>query len=93
VKLAHSDIDPHIAGAGIEEWIARQSEPADEIMRRDLLIVDANIDVTEVDDIAGVLRGTIKLFVRHDGVPWLAAVLVLFPMRCGYLNARYGGRF
>jgi hypothetical protein len=71
--LAHSDIDPHIAGAGIEERIARQSEPADEIMRRDLLIVDANIDVTEIDDIADVLRGTIKLFVRHEYVPSLSS--------------------
>ena len=68
VKLACADIDPHVAGAGIEERVAGQSESADIIMRGNVLIVDADIDVTEIDDIADVLCGAIKLFVRHDGV-------------------------
>jgi hypothetical protein len=38
-----------------------------------MLIVDADIDVTEIDDIADVLRGTVKMFALHDGLPWLAA--------------------
>jgi hypothetical protein len=39
-------------------------------VRCDVLIADANIDVTEVDDVADILRGTIVLLVLHDGVPW-----------------------
>jgi len=69
VELAHADIDPHIAGAGIEERIARQSEPTDIVVRGDVLIADANINVTEIDDIADILCGTIVLFVLHVGVP------------------------
>src|SRR6516165_2945143 len=80
MELAHADIDPHIAGARIEERIARQSEPADVVVRRDVLIADADIDVSEIDDIADMLRGAIVLFVLHDGVPCLAAALVLFRM-------------
>jgi hypothetical protein len=38
-------------------------------VRSDVLIADANIDVTEIDDIADILRGTIVLFVLHVGVP------------------------
>jgi hypothetical protein len=39
-------------------------------VRRDVLIADANIDVTEIDDVADILRGTIVLLALHDGVPW-----------------------
>jgi hypothetical protein len=35
-----------------------------------VLIADANIDVTEIDDVADILRGTIVLLALHDGVPW-----------------------
>src|SRR5262249_32771843 len=52
MELAHADIDPHIAGAGIEERVARQSKSTDIEVRCDVLIADANIDVTEIDDIA-----------------------------------------
>jgi hypothetical protein len=34
-----------------------------------VLIADTDIDVTEIDDIADILRGTIVLFALHDDVP------------------------
>jgi hypothetical protein len=37
---------------------------------RDVLIADANIDVTEIDDVADILRCAIVLLALHDGVPW-----------------------
>jgi hypothetical protein len=72
VELAHADIDPHIAGAGIEERIARQPEPGDVIMRRDVLIADTDIHMAEIDDVAEVLRGAIIFFGLHRAVPSLA---------------------
>ena len=62
MELAHADIDPHIAGAGIEERIARQAEPGDVKMRGEMLIADADIDVAEIDDVADVLRGAVVVF-------------------------------
>jgi hypothetical protein len=65
VKLAHADIDPHIARAGVEIRIAGETEPGHVIMRRQMLIADADIDVAEVDDVAGILRRAIVVFFEH----------------------------
>src|ERR1700691_6049462 len=67
MELAHANIYPHIARAGIEERIARQTEPGDIIMRRQVLIGDADIDVADIDDVADVLRGAVEVFLQHDG--------------------------
>ena len=69
MELAHADIDPHVAGAGIEERIARQAEPGDVIMRRQMLIGDADIDVADTDDVADVLGGAVVVLFRHGGFP------------------------
>jgi hypothetical protein len=55
MELAHPDIDPHVAGAGIEKRIAREAETADVVMRREVLVVNANVDVPEIDDVAEIL--------------------------------------
>ena len=68
MELAHADIDPHIAGAGVEIWIARQSKPRDVVMGGDLLIADANIHMAEIDDIADVLRGAVVPLVLHERI-------------------------
>jgi hypothetical protein len=65
MELAHADIDPHIARAGIKERIAGEPEPGHVILRRHVLIVDADIDVTEIDDVADILRGAVVTFVMH----------------------------
>ena len=63
--MAHADIDPHIAGAGIEERIARVAEPGDVEMRRLVLVVDADIDVADTDAVADILGGAVVRFVEH----------------------------
>ena len=100
VELAHADIDPHVASARIEEWIARQSQSADVVVRRDVLIADTDIDVTEIDDIADVLRGAIVLFVLHEGVPLgrslgrgSVATVPEANLACVCLDGFYGGMF
>jgi hypothetical protein len=47
-------------------------------VRRNVLIADANVDMTEIDDIADILRGTIVAFVLHDG---FLSVSLAFPWR------------
>src|SRR5262249_22823323 len=65
MELAHSDIDPHVAGASVEKGIARETEAGDVILRRQALVADADIDVPEIDDIAEILRRPIVLFFCH----------------------------
>ena len=65
VELAHADIDPHVAGAGVEKGIARIAEPGDVEMRGEVLIVDADIDVADADDVADVLGGAVELRLGH----------------------------
>jgi len=69
VELAHPDIDPHQPGAGVEEGIAGQPEAGDVIVRRQLLVGDADVDVPEIDDVAEVLAGAIVLLVGHGVGP------------------------
>src|ERR1700722_1612055 len=60
MELAAPDVDPHIDGAGHQEWIARQPKPGDVENRRDLLIGHGHIDVFEGDYIAEVFGGTVE---------------------------------
>jgi hypothetical protein len=83
VELAHADIDPHVTGAGIEEWIARQSESADIVVGRNVLIADADVDMTEIDDVADILRSTIVPFVLHSAFLYWRAALSLFRSKFG----------
>ena len=55
MELAHADIDPHQARAGIEKWIAGQAQPGDVVVRGQVLIGDADVDVPEIDDVAEIL--------------------------------------
>ena len=68
VELAHADIDPHVAGAGVEKRIARIAEPGDVKMRRQVLVVDADIDVADADDIADILGGAVVLLLWHCSI-------------------------
>src|SRR5262249_15875171 len=65
MELAHSDIDPHVAGASVEKGIARKTEAGDVILRCQTLVADADIDVPEIDDIAEILRRPVVLFFCH----------------------------
>ena len=65
MELAHPDIDPHVAGAGIEKGIAREAETADVVMRRQVLVANANVDVPEIDDVAEILTRAVVLLVCH----------------------------
>ena len=53
---------PH---AGIEKRIAGEPEPGDVVLRRQVLVGDADIDVADIDDVAGVLRGAVVVLFRH----------------------------
>ena len=61
MKLSHADIDPHVAGAGIDKRVARETKAGNVIMRRQMLIGDADIHVADIDDVAKILGGTIIL--------------------------------
>src|SRR5262249_3077711 len=77
VELAHADIDPHIAGAGVEKWVARQSKPSDGVMGGDVLIADANIHMAEIEGIADVPRGPVVLLGLHGRIlPWRPSLSV-----------------
>ena len=65
MELAHAAIDPHIAGAGVEERIARVAETGDVKMRRLVLVVDADIDAADTDDVADILGGAVVGFVEQ----------------------------
>src|SRR6516165_7222155 len=65
MELAYADIDPHVAGAGIEERIAGEAETGDVVMGRQVLIADADIDVPEIDDVAEILGRAVELLVCH----------------------------
>src|SRR5262245_19089146 len=65
MELAHPDIDPHVAGAGVEKGIAREAETSDVVVRRQVLVADADIDVPEMDDVAEILGRAIVLLVCH----------------------------
>src|SRR5439155_1428861 len=69
MELAHPDIDPHVAGAGIEKRIARETKAGDVVVRRKVLIADADVDVAEIDDVSEILRGPVVLFFRHGALP------------------------
>ena len=51
--------------AGIEEGIAREPEAADVVMRRQVLVGDAHIDMPEIDDVAEILGCAVVLLVCH----------------------------
>ena len=40
-------------------------------MRRQVLVVDADIDVADTDDVADVLRGAVVVFFKHGDFPCL----------------------
>ena len=65
MELAHADIDPHQARAGIEKGVAGEAQAGDVIVRRQVLVGDADVDVPEIDDVAEVLGGAIVLLVGH----------------------------
>src|SRR6266404_4416295 len=65
MELAHPDIDPHVAGAGVEKGIAREAETSDVVVRRQGLIADADIDVPKIDEVAEILGRAIVLLVCH----------------------------
>ena len=73
VELGRAHVHPHQAGAGIEERIAGEAEAGDVIMRRQVLIADADVDVPEIDDVAEILCRAIVLLVGH-GDFFLAAM-------------------
>src|SRR5215467_5543840 len=88
MELAHPDIDPHVAGAGVEKGIAREAETGDVIMRRQVLVADADIDVPEIDDVAQILGRAIVLLVGHGVRPsgrWILRVAAPRPQRPGGL--------
>src|SRR5262249_11828169 len=66
MKLAHADVDPHVARTGVEERIASEPETTDVIPRRQVLIGDADIHVSEIDDVAEVLAGAVIVLAGHD---------------------------
>src|SRR5262245_49301531 len=88
VELAHADIDPHQATAGVEEGIAGEAEAGDVIMRRQVRVADADVDVPEIDDVAQILGRAIVLLVGHGVRPsgrWILRVAAPGPQRPGGL--------
>src|SRR5215468_1668938 len=75
MELAHPDIDPHVAGAGVEKGIAREAETGDVVVRRQVLVADADIDVPEIDDVAEILGRAIVLLVCHGVIPLPRGIL------------------
>jgi hypothetical protein len=71
MELAHSNIDPHVAGARIEKGIAGKAEPGDVVVRRQVLIADADVDMAEIDDIAEICLDR-SLFFCHGALPFPA---------------------
>src|SRR5262249_19434503 len=65
MELAYADIDPHVAGAGIEERIAGEAEAGDVVMGRQALIADADIDVAGLDDVGWLLCRAVEWLVCH----------------------------
>ena len=68
MKLAHADIDPHVARGRVEERVARIAEPGDVKIRAVVLVGDANVDVSDANNVADVLGGAVVFFLRHGGV-------------------------
>src|SRR6516225_1026337 len=75
MELAHPDIDPHVAGASVEKGITREAETGDVVVRRQVLVADADIDVPEIDDVAEILGRAIVLLVCHGVIPLLRGIL------------------
>src|SRR5262245_39983746 len=90
VELAHADIDPHQPGAGIEKGIAGEAEAGDVIMRRQVLVADADIDMPEIDDVAQILGRAIVLLVGHSVRPsgrWILNVAARGSQRASRIAA------
>ena len=81
MELAHTGIDPHVARAGVEEGIARVAEAGDIIVRRQMLVGDADIDVADADDVADVLRGAVVSWLPWNGPSLLKDILKRFPSK------------
>ena len=62
MKLAHADVDPHVAGRGVKERVARVAQPGNVIIRAMVLVGDADVDMSDTDDVAEVLGGAVVLF-------------------------------
>jgi len=75
MELAYPDIDPHVASARIEKGVAREAETGDVVMRRQMLVADANVHVPEIDDVAEILRRAVELLVCHGAIPLLRRIL------------------
>src|SRR5262249_39092241 len=69
MELAYADIDPHVAGASIEEGDAGEAETGDVGMGRQVLVADADIDVPEMAELAGILVRGVELLVCHGPYP------------------------
>ena len=68
MKLAATDIDPHVVVGRHQIGIARQSEAGHVEQRRQTLIRHLNVDMFEMDRVAEVFSGAIE-FVMHGGDP------------------------
>ncbi len=85
------DIHPHQAGAGVEKRIARETQCGDVIVRRQMLVGDADVDVPEIDDIAEILACAIVFLPSHGGFSspgFLARRTNIKPHPCAALNGR-----
>jgi hypothetical protein len=78
VELTHPDIYPHQPRAGVEERVARETQPGHVVVRCPVLIRDAHVDVAEIDDVAEVLCRAIILPVGHG--------VILGVLVCGRAN-------
>src|SRR5262249_5420057 len=78
MELAHADVDPHDADAGVEERIAGEPQAADIIMGAEPLVGDVYVDVAEIDDVADIGRGAIEflLWAGHGSGVLTAVPLV-----------------
>src|SRR4029453_6577600 len=77
MELAYPDIDPHVASARIEKGVAREAKTGDVVMRRQVLVADANVHVTEIENVTKILRGAVVLFVGHGAIPLQRGILSL----------------
>src|SRR6266542_5964291 len=77
MELAYPDIDPHVASARIEKGVAREAETGDVVMRRQVLVADANVHVPEIDNVTEILRRAVVLFVGHGAIPLQRGILSL----------------
>src|SRR6478752_6068313 len=66
MKLTPADIDPHVGVRHHQIGIAGQPETGDIEQRRQPLVGDSDVDMLEMDRVAEILCGAVKLLHGYD---------------------------